>query len=66
MKNYFINATNHLLMAGEIDKKTYIAIYKVVSYQEYKCISSETITDGAGANSFAYVEINDKKYIGRL
>lgn len=63
MINYSVNGENYLIAAGERDKKSYLAIYKVISHNEYELISSLTIPDTTGANAFALTDFFDIKYI---
>lgn len=61
MSNYLVNDVNHLLAVGELNKKSYVAIYKIDSPDKYELVSSVSIEGTTGANSFSYVDMNGNK-----
>lgn len=61
MKNHSVDGVNHLFAVGELDKKAYVAIYKVLSHDDYEPVSSMSIEGATGANSFSYVALNDSR-----
>lgn len=61
MGNHSINGINHLIAVGELNKKSYIAVYKVCSHDKYELVFSTSIEGSTGANSYSYVDINGNK-----
>ncbi len=63
MRNYSIDGQNYLFIIGELDKQSYVSVYKVNSQFEYQLVDSIQIEGTTGANAFTYIEQSSDRYL---
>lgn len=63
MRNYSIDGQNYLFTVGELNKQSYVAVYKVNSQSDYELVDSIKIEGTTGANAFTYTERASDKYL---
>lgn len=63
MKNYYIDGQNYLFAIGELDKQSYVTVYKVNSQFDYQLLDSIQIEGTTGANAFTYIEQSSDRYL---
>lgn len=63
MKNQLINDQNYLFTVGELNKQSYVAVYKVNSQSDYQLVDSIQINGTTGGNAFTYIEHSSDRYL---